>query len=51
MNAQYQIHGHDKMMDEDYILPTLYDTYDEAHAKARVNSEWVIKIETKEQAS
>ena len=45
MTIKYQIHGRDGMMMEDYIEPTLYDTYEAAFAMAHSNREWVVKIE------
>jgi hypothetical protein len=48
MTTKYQIHGYDKYMSEDYIEPTLYDTYAEAHAEAHSNHEWVVKVEVAE---
>jgi hypothetical protein len=44
--TKYQIHGHDSLMMQDYIEPTLYDTYEAAFALAHSNHEWVIKVET-----
>jgi hypothetical protein len=45
MTVKYQIHGYDKYVSGDYIEPTLYDTYAEAHARAHSNHEWVVKVE------
>jgi len=42
--VKYQIHGRDGMMMEDYINPTLYDTYEAAFAMAHSNHEWVVKV-------
>lgn len=42
--VKYQIHGYDKYVSGDYIEPTLYDTYAEAHARAHSNHEWVVKV-------
>jgi hypothetical protein len=33
-------------MMQDYIEPTLYDTYEAAFALAHSNHEWVVKVET-----
>ena len=48
MTVKYQIHGWDNIFFEDYILPTLYDTYAEAHARAHSNREYVVKVEVAE---
>lgn len=46
MIVKYQIYGYDKMsVVEDYINPTLYDTYEAAFALAHSNREWVVKVE------
>jgi hypothetical protein len=45
MTVKYQIHGRDEMLMEDYIEPTLYDTYEAAFAMAHSNREWVVKVE------
>jgi hypothetical protein len=45
MTIKYQIHGRDDLWGGEYILPDLYDTYDEAFAKAHSNHEWVVKVE------
>jgi hypothetical protein len=43
--TKYQIHGHDSLMQQDYVEPTLYDTYADAFALAHSNHEWVVKVE------
>ena len=43
--TKYRIHGRDEMLMEDYVEPTLYDTYAEALAHAHSNREWVVKVE------
>ena len=48
MTIKYQIHGYDKYVSGDYVEPTLYDTYAEAHARAHSNHEWVVKLEVAE---
>lgn len=45
MTTKYQIHGEDSLLGHDYVLPELYDTYDEAFARAHSNHEWVGKVE------
>lgn len=44
MIVKYQIHGWDNIFFEDYILPTLYDTYEAAFAMAHSNREYVVKV-------
>lgn len=43
--TKYQIHGYDSLMREDYVEPTLYDTYADAFALAHSNHEWVVQVE------
>lgn len=45
MTTKYQIHGEDSLLGNDYVLPELYDTYDEAFARAHSNHEWVVSVE------
>jgi hypothetical protein len=47
MNIKYQIKGRDPMWGDEYALPDLYDTYEDAFAKAHSNHEWVVKVEIK----
>lgn len=44
--TKYQIHGEDEVFGNgNYVLPELYDTYDEAFARANSNREWVVPVE------
>ncbi len=46
MAIKYQIHGEDETFGNgEYTRPELYDTYEEAHARAHSNREWVRKVE------
>ena len=45
MTIKYQIHGEDGLMGDTYVLPELYDTYEEAFARAHSNHEWVRKVD------
>jgi hypothetical protein len=49
MPVKYQIHGRDGLMMEDYVKPTLYDTYEAAFAHAHSNHEWVVKSELEQE--
>ena len=48
MTIKYQIHGEDSLLGQDYVLPELYDTYEEAFARAHSNHEWVVSVELNE---
>ena len=48
MATQYQIKGEDRLLGETYTLPELYNTYDEAFARAHSNNEWVVKVKTED---
>jgi hypothetical protein len=41
---KYQIHGYDNLLNEHYIKPEIYDTYEEAFARAHSRYEYVMKI-------
>ena len=43
--TKYQINGRDSLWGDEYSLPELYDTYEEAFAKAHSRHEWVRKVE------
>ena len=45
MDTVYKIHGYDQILMEDYVKPEEYETFKDAFALCKMNSEFVVKYE------